>query len=228
MTKHLKVLPVPTDKYRTANRLASSGQSALVTAVEHGYDECLEPLVIARDDVNETDELHVSVLMKAVLYNKVQCVDTLTKLGADVNATNMYGDTSLCYAVKYGYNRCVELLIQAGADVNVTQHIPSSNIRIPLLVQVAYRVDGCLIRLVGAGANVNMCLSYGRTAVMGATSAMNLRNVKLLLKSGAHVNKIIFFNHNAIQQHLSHHGPSCKDISITLFAAGGDHRWSHC
>ena len=67
---------------------------------------------------------------------------------------------------------------------------------------------------------MNVCLSYGRTALMGATSAMNLRNVKLLLKSGAHVNKIIFFNHNAIQQHLSHHGPSCKDISITLFAAG--------
>ena len=64
MTKHLKVLPVPTDKCRTANRLTSSGQSALVTAVEHGYDECLEPLVIAGADVNETDELNVSVLMK--------------------------------------------------------------------------------------------------------------------------------------------------------------------
>ena len=105
MTKNLKVLPEPTGKCWAANRLASGGESALVTAVEHGYDECLESFVIAGADVNETDELNITALMKAVLYNKVQCVDMLIKLGADVNMTNKYGDTSLCYAVKYGYKQ---------------------------------------------------------------------------------------------------------------------------
>ena len=115
---------------------------------------------------------------------------------------------------------CREIWIQAGADVSVTQHIPSSNMRMALLVQVAYRDDGCLKLLLEAGASVNACSSYGRTALMAATSAMNLCNVKLLLKAGAHVNKIHFLNQNAIQQHLSYYGPSWIDISKTLFAAG--------
>ena len=91
------------------------GYKAIECAAKNGYDECLQLLIKAGANVNDSTALECTAL-----YGHDGCMDILIKAGADVNIKDEMGYTALMHAAQEGYEKCVRVLIETGADINLS------------------------------------------------------------------------------------------------------------
>ena len=224
-------------------------RTPLMLAAENGYLTCIEDLLNLGADANVIDRGGKTPLMWAALSGHTDCMSFLINrsTGADVNMKNMYGETALACAAMCGGHKCVTLLLEAGADVNVA--LTSTGVT-PLMLAAEGGHHKSVQSLIEAGADVNRVNSDadGMTALMFAAkgqsstfhilidsyanrgdsklrttplkTAADLRTIRLLLKSGAKINKINRYGDNALMSHMKSKSSVNKHICMLLYAAG--------
>ena len=171
--------------------------SALSLAAENGQIECVKLLVESGANVNMASMIGTTPLILAAKTGRTECVEILMQAGADVNGSNMSNHTPLCInhscdPTLKGHKHCSVMLVPAGADVNAVCYSGWT----PLYAAAGNGHIGCVKVLIEAGANVNAFVSNafvstGKT-VLSCTGDPAI--VKLLLKSGAHVNTEVALN----------------------------------
>ena len=106
-------------------------------------------------DVDQTNELGLSLLHVAIAHGRRQAASALIKHGADVNLSeNRHGYTPLHVAAEYGDAELVELLLHSGADPNLADKHGGSPLWTAVF-QAQHSTDGITIveKLVRAGAH---------------------------------------------------------------------------
>ena len=124
----------------------------LMHAVFTGKEQCVNDLLQAGADVNETDTKGNTALMYAVKDRKcnVNCVKYLLEARADVNKESNKGIRAICEAALHGHDEALELLISSGADVN---HY--SDYGIPLMAAARGGYFKCVDLLLKAGTDLH-------------------------------------------------------------------------
>ena len=167
-------------------------EAALMIAVQEGAEEPIQRLILQGADVNGRSFTDETPLMVAARLDHVNSIRLLVQAGADVNSINSQGNAALQWAVMNGNVECVKLLIQAGADVNIADD--ESN---------------------------TVLIKAGTLAEVDPTKRQSACSViKLLLKAGAHVNKINSCHQNALQYCIAESHVINEDIVMLLYAAG--------
>ena len=115
-------------------------KSAITYAAEEGFHRCVELLIYAGADLNETTTESMTPLMYACknlsnkyrdetdLVNHDECVRLLVLAGADVICADKTGKTALHYVLQFGNKQCVCLLLKAGADVFLNRTFTEENL----------------------------------------------------------------------------------------------------
>ena len=161
-----------------------------MTATQEGAEERIQRNILQGADVNSRSFTDETALMAAARLEHVNSVVLFA--GADVNSTDSQGNTALHWAVTNGNVECVKLLIQAGADVNIADD--ESN---------------------------TVLIKAGTLAGVDPTKRQSACSIiKLLLKAGAHVNKINSCHQNALQHCIAESHVINEDIVMLLYAAG--------
>ena len=119
---------------------------AIISAAQHGHQECIESLVQAGADVNATDHFGNTALKNAVQNEHLDCVNSLIKAGANVNTASLFA------AIDSGHMDCIDLLIKAGADVNGYGDLGFT----PLMVAAIRDDKELAMYFIEKGADVNL------------------------------------------------------------------------
>ena len=143
---------------------------------------------------------HLTALMLAVDHSslmnickgrrdaKMAIAKSLIQAGADVNRTDQYRQTALMRIAYSGCEQMGTLLIEAGADVNKVDMYGTT-----ALIKAAKGGNLNMAQvLIEAGADVNKTCERNQTALVYFAlklSETGLKGVRLLLRSGAKVNK---------------------------------------
>ena len=221
---HEECVEILLSKGVDVNACERSGCTALDLAARHGHEACLNLLIEAGADVNSLKANGFTTLMEAIRFGHTKCVSSLIEAGTDVNATNSYGHSAITVAAKKKISCSnFQLLINAGADVNAVDFFGA-----PVIVDAALKCsDKELQILIDEGADVNATDKEGSTALViaGASSvADRVECVKLLLRSGAKVNKFNNNKSNALCGHISKskdlNKPPDRTMVLLLYAAG--------
>ena len=227
----------------SVNVRALDGQPVIMEAVKVGNLQTLTMLIEAGANVNAIHNYNSTVLMKAAQAGLDACVELLLRSGAKVNERHNNGTTALMNACKTAMYqgaleeqrlRCVKLLLRAGANVNMrTIHGHSA------LTHAAENDSTAICaELIRAGADVNVATNQGATPLMCASISYSIKlsyfnkpvgtdfmnsgveTVKLLLRAGAHINRVNRDGHNALQSHILDCDPVCEELALLLYAAG--------
>ena len=118
----------------------------------------------------------------AVCHNDLDEVKRLLNAGVSFRPANWYDTPVLVTAAKYGYSEVVQLLIDAGANVN------SGCDRLPLHIASECGHIEVVLRLLNSDAYIQATEDGGRTALMAAAAAGQLKVVQLLIARGANAN----------------------------------------
>ena len=101
-----------------SNRILTSTEGMVYSAVSYSTSETLELLLAAGADPNIQGGDVLTALMSACVQNKEAFVKTLLNHGARIDISGGSTQSSLNAACRLGHIRIVEILIEAGADVN--------------------------------------------------------------------------------------------------------------
>ena len=163
-------------------------------------------------NVNIVDDEGLTPLHYAVEYSDQKVAELLLQKGADVNAVTRAGYTALHCAAENGDDTLIAVLLQAEADVNVKTDKGTT----PVMIAAYIGFYKCVEMLIKSGADVNVGNDLGKSALINCfTSARFRYNVmhkfdvtprlaklllsrpvnrikcmQLLLKAGAHVNRL--------------------------------------
>ena len=174
---------------RNVNYMNQEGDTALFAAIEKGYHNMIEKLLIDHDaDVNLRHKTNGNMALHlAAKAGEPWCLETLILEGASIHALNAFdGTTALHVAAKAGKLRCLEILIEEGADVNSVAFDGST----PLYVAAQNGETECLKMLIEKGGGVNPksgIFPYGSTPLLIAIENSNTEVAKLLIDEGADV-----------------------------------------
>jgi predicted transcriptional regulator len=102
------------------NLHSGNGVTALMLALQNGYDNLAWLLLGSGADVNAKNTSGYSALMIAASKGLSHVVDRMIRLGADVNQVNSNGQTALSSAIKFNHKDVVVGLIAAGASRRIT------------------------------------------------------------------------------------------------------------
>jgi ankyrin repeat protein len=166
----------------SVNAKGEYGRTALMTAADEGYVECLNALIAAGADLNAKG-LSGTALINAARSGRLVCLESLIAAGADVHAAHGDGSTALVWAASDGSSDCVRALIAAGVNVNADGNMGNT----ALLAASRSSVD-CVEALISAGANVNAQGNFGNTPLIYAARFGQLKCVKALIAAGADLN----------------------------------------
>ena len=182
------------------------------------YGDALTVTYINKVSYNEDESLKEK---HAIDYLKV-----LFEYGADPDISDSHYDTALNRAVFFGYYKVADFVIENGADVNA-RHDRSGHTPVRAMFHFINNHDGDeLIEKVGylikKGADLNSSDEEGETALHYAAAACegtdNLKLVKLLVESGAEVNKGTPSGVTPLSSAKLRH---CKDNMAFLKSKGG-------
>ena len=170
-------------------------------------------------------------------HNHAACVELMIKAGADVNKKEESGLTALMKAASNDLVDCLDILINAGADVNATMEDDNYT---PLNLAAFWGSNGCVQKLISAGANVNFANHHGESALAlsvwqsptqwdgyvqdrkrsyFAVNCNRKECVALLLDAGADVNACDFDGRTALMKASQNGYGECVEL---LVEAGAD------
>jgi len=131
----------------------------------------------------------------AITLNLPGVVSFLLKMGADINIKDINGSTPFHIAVYNDRIDIIKLLARHGADVcqlNILQETP-------LLSAVKVSTISTIEAVIDAGSDVNRVEAHGvKTALHSAAYLVKFDVVKLLVRKGADVNKVIKNGYTAL------------------------------
>ena len=203
-----------------------------------GSQKIADVLTEAGAIANPVSWVDSAALLNAAYYGNERCVNLLLDAGANVNVSNKDGVKALMNATckatakewrsrKCTYNASekhvvVDLLIKAGADVNATLKGGGNAVR----NAVMFGHNKSLQLLINAGANVNN-IGKNNTALILALITnyrkdMISETVKILLKAGAHVNKVNHIGYDATKSAKLHESSSKWIEILQLLLAAGE------
>ena len=93
-------------------------QTPLMLAAQKGHDKCVDTLIKAGADVNETDAGAFTALVHAANNGNDTCVEQLIEAGADVNWQDSWSHTALLYA-SVSHTNCVKHFLRSNVKINV-------------------------------------------------------------------------------------------------------------
>ena len=221
-----KVMKLLVKAGANVNATDSHKLTPLMLAAGHGDVHMLHTLLAAGADVNASSMGLGDALHYAAEKDQHECLDVLIKAGADVNKNDQY--PCLINAAMYGSWKCMKLLLEAGAHVNAIHD--RSTARSTALVDAAkHTYPKCVGLLIQAGVDVNIQDESGMTALIFSAWVCNprdmnpsIKNIKLLLAAGAHVNLVNNDNQNALQYHIAENDPdkTSETMAMLLYVAG--------
>ena len=172
-------------------REVKGSESALIAAAQEGHRACIEALLAAGADVNETNDTGETAVMKAAETKNSRCLKVLVQGGADVNARNIYGAPALLKAASAHNVECMSILVKAGADMNYLSDDCRGGAMTALMCTAKTDHPECVKFLIEAGADVNKITlqSYGGTSALTfAARNGSYKCLDLLAAAGADVN----------------------------------------
>lgn len=89
------------------------GTTPLHFAAQNGHTECVEALLAAKADADESDNKRQTPLYHAVLSGQTECVAALLAAKADVHKSNISGETALDVAKRMGRHEIVAIFQNA-------------------------------------------------------------------------------------------------------------------
>ena len=147
--------------------------TSLAIAAAVGNSSCVQRLLFAGVSVNKMDSLGRTALMKALSCRKQQCTS----------------HRSLCE--QHDHDGCIRMLLDSGANVNRVDRRGQSALTMCIDLEHSNRTVHTLLQ---AGADVNLADPLGITPLYEAVWRGNVRYVKLLLDSGAQINRSTVFD----------------------------------
>ena len=125
-----------------------------------------------------------SALHRAAYNGHTNVVKVLLSAGATVDIKNAEGETPLMAAAFNGHLSCIDYLLGGGAKVN---HVAKQRGDTAVLQAATRLKRQCVLRLISAGADVNIATVHGDTALMRVCKRGSLELVDILLDAGADV-----------------------------------------
>jgi ankyrin repeat protein len=173
-------------KVSVANTL---GVPPAYVAAQNGNAAILTRLLDAKADVNATDAAGDTLLMAAVRSESVESVRLLLERGARVNAADPdVAQTALMWAARKNQTDIMRSLLTAGAAVDATTRVgPKPVARPPGAGGGSHGVG--IVRGGVPTQGEQPAINGGMTALLFAARAGLLDAAKLLIESGADVNK---------------------------------------
>ena len=170
----------------------------LIAAITDGGNyRCVEVLVNAGADVNIVDKNGDTPLICASEQSSTELVELILKAGADVNAANKRKSTALHKAVANGNGQTARFLIQAGADVNLESDRGVVITALQGMDDEEHMKTICALLETGASVNAQHYHS-GKTPLIFAVWAGNVKSAMFLLQRGADVNAEDCWNNTAL------------------------------
>jgi|GEM_PF-1981505 len=180
----------------------SSGDTALIVAVENENIEIVKILLAAKAKMNIQDNHSMTALMHAVKNNNIEIIKLLIGAGVDVSFTNDNNSTVLLYMFDNNllndideddFIEMVQTLLDAGANVT-TVNIHGDSI-ISLIGRAVRNYptnfyDQLVGMLMKAGLSLNSqdLAENSQVPLIAAIDADNINLARALLKAGADVN----------------------------------------
>jgi ankyrin repeat protein len=166
------------------NATSSTGNSALMYAVEKGNIEIMRLLVEAGASVNTTGFNNETPLFIAILNNDFQSAKFLLEQGADPNVKDAYGITPLIYAAATNQYQSADLLLFYNADETVKDDQGND----PLMAAVTFENIDTSDVLLQNGLNPDTQDNDQNTPAIVATQRGRYDILQLLLDYNANVN----------------------------------------
>ncbi|MBS4014576.1 MAG: ankyrin repeat domain-containing protein [Bacteroidetes bacterium] len=170
-------------KGANANATDLRNISALIYAVQGGYDSIVEVLAENGADLNHKGYLRRTALFEASRFNYFHIAEYLVLKGAEINSGDIYGNTALFYAVANANFFMADMLIFYGANVNHKNNKQAS----PLHIASWYgqlEIAGLLIE---AGSDVDAADRHGNSPLIVAVMSYNIDMAWYLIESGADI-----------------------------------------
>lgn len=164
------------------------GRRPLYLAAERNQYRIIKPLLDKRASVNSEYRVNgFTPLLAAVANGHLEATEILLIEKADTEKRNRSsGETALGMAAKYGHTEIVYALLESGARIEASDHQGST----PLMWAVRNNHIDIVKELIAKIANVDPVLwQIQRTALWHAAFDGHNEIVKLLIESGADVNK---------------------------------------
>lgn len=162
----------------------SSGVTRLIQASNDCHISILEILLASGANANKKDSKLRGPLHHACASNQAEAAHILLKHGAYVDAKDICGRTALMDACEVKHITVVKTLMCFKCNINSKD----LNGKFPLLLACAEEGSLELIKmLVGAGADVKMASTDGRTALHEAAMKSELAVVKFFVEQGVDI-----------------------------------------
>ena len=173
----------------------------LIASATDGGSETVKLLLDRGAKFDVRDDLQTTPLLAAAYANDLATLGLLMDRGANANEKDASGMTPLMWAAANGQLAAVKLLLAKGADVNAVSvpqafgTVKNGAIALgsltPLLLAAPYGGAPMLEVLLDSGAKINAQDVRGMTPLMLAiaTDRADPKNVRLLIKRGADLNK---------------------------------------
>ena len=204
--------------YQSVEKLISAGSdvdhllddnfTTLMYAAISGNDSCVEEIVDAGADMNIATSNYGYTALCFAAYElkarpeKVRCMEALIQAGASVQSSDYTGTSILHFAGSSGYLQGIQYLLNKGADVNTCDNYGNT----ALMFAVGSGHDSYVKSIMQEILNIS---SVQPGQYLPNPGADMVGCVKLLLQSGAHVNKLNNFRENALKYHVA----NCEPIN---------------
>lgn len=157
--------------------------SALIYAVQGGYEEIAALLIDAGADINHAGYLGRTPLIEAARFNYFELGELLCLYNAKINIADSYGNTAMHYAVANGDFFFVDMLFYFGAEANLQNNYDAT----PLHIAAWYGHEEIAGLLIHEGAVVDIRDSRGNTPLIVAALNYDVEMLWYLTESGADI-----------------------------------------
>jgi len=172
-------------RYCYLNSQDQYGNTALMIAILEDKAGCVDLLIQAGADVNQSNKDGNTALMCAARCGLNQILQALITAGAKLNPKYFSsGVSALMLAVSNNHLDCVRILIRSGAQLNLQDNYQGT----ALMLAASYDYPDCMRILIRSGAQLNLQDNRGKTALMLAAGNNHLDCVRILIQAGAQLN----------------------------------------
>jgi ankyrin repeat protein len=173
------------------------GFTPLMAAAEFGDSYPVRLLIKRGAEVNAVNSLGKTALILSTNYGFVDNARELISAGADIDARDdIYKMSAFLYSVKFGFIEMAKLLVDNKADIRLLDCFGNN----ALAIAVRHNNAEMVRYLIGLKFDPNglMIEKEGETILMYAAGKGMYNIVKLLIESGADVNKKTVYNFSAL------------------------------